>query len=215
MEHLPEKYQSLFEQIIAGLQGPGYCVIENALPPEVAEQLLLKSQSLSPESYIAAGIGRASEHTENSEIRRDDVVWLDESDEDIARWTEFMDLLRAYLNRRLFLGLFSFESHLAKYASGAFYKKHKDAFHGQSNRILSVVTYLNKEWPKDCGGELVLYDESTDQELKRVSPNLGTMVIFLSEEVPHEVRPAKCERLSVAGWFRLNATTKTTLDPPR
>jgi hypothetical protein len=30
----------------------------------------------------------------------------------------------------------------------------------------------------------------------------GTLVVFLSDRFPHEVLPARRERLSLAGWFR-------------
>lgn len=33
---------------------------------------------------------------------------------------------------------------------------------------------------------------------------LGTLVVFLSEEFEHEVLPAKRDRYSIAGWFRVN-----------
>jgi len=39
------------------------------------------------------------------------------------------------------------------------------------------------------------------------------MVLFLSEEFPHEVLPAMCSRYSLTAWFRINATDSVTLDP--
>jgi len=33
---------------------------------------------------------------------------------------------------------------------------------------------------------------------------LNRLVIFLSEEFPHEVLPANTHRYSIAGWFRVN-----------
>jgi SM-20-related protein len=38
------------------------------------------------------------------------------------------------------------------------------------------------------------------------------VVIFLSERIPHEVLPATRDRYSIAGWFRVNATTGGRLD---
>ena len=35
-----------------------------------------------------------------------------------------------------------------------------------------------------------------------VVPSGGSLVVFLSGEVPHEVLPATRERLSLTGWFR-------------
>jgi SM-20-related protein len=104
----------------------------------------------------------------------------------------------------MFLGLFSFESHFAHYAKGDFYKKHQDSFKGEANRVLSIVVYLNKEWLADDGGELLIYQKDINQNPKKVVPSYGTVVAFLSEEFPHEVLPAKRDRFSIAGWYRVN-----------
>ncbi|MBV1883381.1 MAG: 2OG-Fe(II) oxygenase [Pseudomonadales bacterium] len=34
---------------------------------------------------------------------------------------------------------------------------------------------------------------------------LGTLVLFLSETFPHEVLKSQRQRLSLTGWFRVNA----------
>lgn len=87
------------------------------------------------------------------------------------------------------------------------------AFKGEANRVLSLVTYLNKGWEPDHGGELVIADEHNDEI--RVSPGFGTLVLFLSKAFLHEVLPATRERYSVAGWYRLNTSTLKDIDPPR
>ncbi len=48
----------------------------------------------------------------------------------------------------------------------------------------------------------MLFDPQSDQE-HRVLPESGTVALFLSEEVPHEVRAARRDRFSIAGWFRV------------
>jgi SM-20-related protein len=47
-----------------------------------------------------------------------------------------------------------------------------------------------------------------------VIPNVGTVVVFLSEEFPHEVLPALRDRYAIAGWFRLNTSIANNIDPP-
>ena len=37
----------------------------------------------------------------------------------------------------------------------------------------------------------MIYPENSGQPLKIVKPEFGTLVVFLSEEFPHEVLPAK------------------------
>ena len=48
-----------------------------------------------------------------------------------------------------------------------------------------------------------------------ITPSFGTIVVFLSEEFPHEVLPAMRDRYAIAGWFRLNSSIANNIDPPR
>jgi SM-20-related protein len=202
-----------FDAIARALAGPGYIVLRGALPSSVSECLLLLQQK-NPQQFFSAGVGRGQQQNRNPDLRRDKIAWIDEQDKTAAPWLDWAQQLRLYLNQNLFLGLFSFESHLAVYEPGDFYKTHVDAFRGQSNRRLSLVAYLNRDWQAEQGGELVLYHPQTGAELQRVMPEFGTLVLFLSEEFPHEVLPATRPRLSVAGWFRINTSTGSHLDSP-
>lgn len=202
-----------FDPIAEGLATTGYVVLENALPPSVSECLLQLQERNAPQFYTA-GIGRGQLQNQNPALRRDKIAWIEEDDAIAAPWVDWTQQLRLYLNRHLFLGLFSFESHLAIYEAGDFYKTHVDAFRGRSNRRVSLVAYLNRDWQAGQGGELVFYHPQTKVELQRVVPEFGTVVLFLSEEFPHEVLPATRPRWSVAGWFRVNAASGTQLDPP-
>ena len=91
----------------------------------------------------------------------------------------------------------------------------KEPFKGESNRILSLVVYLNPDWTADDQGELVLYRDEDDSQGIKVTPTFGTVVAFLSEEFPHEVLPANRDRYSIAGWYRLNTSQPDRVDPPR
>ena len=114
----------------------------------------------------------------------------------------------------MFLGLFSFESHFAHYRPGDYYKRHYDAFRGEANRVLSIVVYFNSGWTPKEGGELVLYKDDKDRQGTKVIPLMGTIVVFLSEEFPHEVLKAKRDRHSIAGWYRVNTSLGDKVDPP-
>jgi SM-20-related protein len=204
---------ALFEKIAQALAGPGYVVLPGVLPGSVSE-CLLQLQEKNRQQFYAASIGRGQEQNRNPDLRRDKIAWIEEADPLVAPWVDWTQQLRLYLNRHLFLGLFSCESHLAVYEPGGFYKTHVDAFRGKSNRRLSLVAYLNHDWQLGQGGELVLYHPQTNVELQRVLPEFGTLVLFLSEEFPHQVLPATRPRLSVAGWFRVNTSSSGHLDPP-
>ena len=181
------------------------------MPQALSESLI---QTMNQFNFEQAGIGRDQAHSLNNFVRTDQISWITGESDAGKHWLEWSAGLQTYLNRRLFLGLFSFESHFAHYSPGDFYKRHYDAFKGQANRILSVVVYLNHAWQPDEGGELVLYMNDHDKEGTKVTPSFGTVVVFLSEDFPHEVLPAVRDRYSIAGWYRVNTSTTDRVDPP-
>jgi SM-20-related protein len=187
--------------MIPQLMERGYVVVDAALPEDLAAFLYQSARQQIALHAHAAGIGRQQIHALDTSVRQDSICWLDESDTASAAFLKHMEQLRLQLNEQLFLGLFRYESHFAHYAPGAFYRRHRDAFKGARNRILSTVYYLNRDWQPQQGGELVIYRDD-ESELEKVLPLYNRLVIFLSEEFPHEVLPATRERYSIAGWFR-------------
>lgn len=204
----------IYEKMASAIRLNGYCILEDALPENVLRLLQEKIHCTPEFEFTPAGIGRKLDKVRDTAVRRDEIVWIfNESDAGRA-WLSWAEELQRYLNRQLLLGLFSFESHFAHYPVGGFYLKHLDAFVGERNRRLSVVVYLNEGWAPNDGGELIIYAQDGEQVIAKVLPEAGTMVMFLSEEFPHEVLPAKRERYSVAGWFRVNTSIGGNIDPP-
>jgi SM-20-related protein len=182
----------------------GWVVIEEAIP--YASELFACAQELA-EEYRQAQIGRSDKCRVETSIRNDKIIWLETGFNNVVdQYLQRMDELRVTVNSQYFLGLFDYECHFARFEPGNFYKTHVDAFADQhnprGNRKLSSVLYLNEDWQPEDGGELVLYAPDTGEELTRVLPQLGTLVLFLSEEFPHEVLPARRVRQSLTGWFR-------------
>ena len=97
-----------------------------------------------------------------------------------------------------------FEAHYAVYEPDGFYKRHLDSFRGARNRVLSSVLYLNRDWHASDGGQLRIYAPDSEGVVETVQPEFGTLAVFLSEDIPHEVVPARRERFSIAGWHRCN-----------
>lgn len=186
----------------------GYVVLPQAIPATLCWELYqdVQKQPLSP-----AGVGRQGQHQHNLDVRRDHTLWLTEHSSPQNTYLQRMNELQLWMNRHFYLGLVDFEAHYARYQIGDFYQTHVDAFAGRSNRVLSSVCYLN-----DCeeGGELVIYDEN-EQELCCIEPKAGTLVLFESCRFPHEVKPAKSLRYSIAGWFRHNTSVQGRIDPAR
>ena len=112
--------------------------------------------------------------------------------------------LQNHLNQELYLGLNCYESHFSLYEKDDFYKKHKDVFKNSKNRVVTTVYYLNQSWNKKDGGELIIYTKN-NTFLTKVIPEANTLVVFLSDTFPHEVKPTNKERYSIAGWFGLKA----------
>ncbi len=194
--------EDLFELIAQDLLEKGYAYLPSVLPQVITESLLGYLAQLEHSKFHNAGVGRGRGKIRNRFVRRDRIHWIDEADQAATVWLSWSRQLQTYLNQRLFLGLFSFESHFSHYKAGDFYRRHLDAFKGKSNRVLSLVVYLNRGWEPDHGGELVIYSPLDSSELVRVTPGLGTLVLFLSEEFEHEVLSTNRDRYTVAGWFR-------------
>jgi len=207
--------ETLFGLIADDLEKQGYSIRHGALPDDISSSLYSYQQDLNAAKYADAGIGRGEDFLKTEFVRTDEIFWIVEESDAGKKWIDWTSKLQRFLNQRLFLGLFSFESHFAHYSPGAYYKRHRDAFRGEANRVLSVVTYLNPAWGHSDGGELVLYSDDQDREGLKVVPLYGTLVFFLSEEFPHEVLPATRDRYSIAGWFRVNNSINNNIDPPR
>ncbi|QFT55032.1 2OG-Fe(II) oxygenase [Microbulbifer sp. THAF38] len=207
--------ETLFAHIARDLTEQGYSIRHAALPESLSNALFTYQQEMNAEKFIDAGIGRGDDYLRNEFVRTDEICWITGESATGRDWLNWAGQLQVYLNRRLFLGLFSFESHFAHYRPGDYYKRHYDAFRGEANRVLSLVVYLNPGWNTADAGELVLYKDEQDRAGTKVTPLMGTVVTFLSEEFPHEVLPANRDRYSIAGWFRVNTSVTDRVDPPR
>jgi SM-20-related protein len=213
--HGDENNTTLFERIACDIEGKGFSINPVALPLSLGQALFDHVIQMSGSAFDLAGVGRDQQYMHNHFVRSDEICWINGESEAGTQWLAWAEQLKQYLNRRLFLGLFSFESHFSHYAPGDYYKRHLDAFKGETNRVLSLVVYLNKDWLNEDGGELVLYRSRRDNEGIRVIPGMGTVVVFLSEEFPHQVLVSHRDRYSIAGWFRVNMSTADRPDPPR
>jgi SM-20-related protein len=195
------------EKIIDALATDGCYVGVSIFSSDLTLRLHARAQALLAQNALAAArIGRANDAAQETTIRGDTTRWLDDAPNDPSERdaVNAVNALRQTLNEALFLGAQTCELHFAHYAPGAFYKTHRDRFADDDARIVSLVFYLNNDWPIDAGGELVIYGDITNETrvLHRVSPRAGTMVAFMSESFPHEVLAASRDRFSLTGWLR-------------
>ncbi|MFD1383598.1 2OG-Fe(II) oxygenase [Rhodanobacter aciditrophus] len=211
---IPFTSQTPFDQVVSDILQKGWSVTDGFFSPAMVDALMADVSDLDNTYMHRAGVGRSSDFQVALDRRRDYIRWIDPINPARSAFLDAMGALRIEFNRRLILGLWDYEAHFARYEEGAFYEKHLDAFKGKSNRVLSTVLYLNEAWQESDGGELVLFDEHDHcRELGRFAPMKGRLAVFLSEEFPHEVLPAKRTRHSIAGWFRVNNTIQNQIDP--
>ena len=195
----------------------GYCILDDAIPADLLIKLVEQSRALDSDDLELAGIGRDDLQQTNLQVRKNQIAWIISGEDDVSTaFHDWLATIQTYLNRTLFMGLFDVEAHYARYRVGDFYKRHVDAFVGQSNRKLSVVFYLNDEWTEEDGGELWVYEDDMAKEpFEHVLPKYGRLIAFLSERFPHEVRPSHKTRHSIAAWFRVNGSVMGAIDPPQ
>lgn len=193
------------DQVVRQLTEQGYAqtqgLFDDRLLSDLEDEALrhVASGNLSTAS-TGHGAGRQS-----GTLRGDHTLWLDDvrcgtaSKQLLAE----LDVLRVLLSRHLMLGLVEIDAHFAQFPPGTGYGRHRDRFQDNDTRVLSLVCYLNRPWPEDAGGALRLHLPDGPHD---IAPRLGTTVMFLSEQIEHEVLPATQARLSIAAWFRRRAS---------
>ena len=121
-----------------------------------------------------------------------------------------MDLVRDELSEILEKPLIpEMEMHYVRYPVGGFFRRHIDEFVDEaaeyegegirSRRCVSWICYLTEpDWTAADGGQLISFDGSEPTEFL---PTSGSLVLFDSLAVEHEVRPTQRERDCLVGWF--------------
>jgi SM-20-related protein len=191
--------------LAASLHDAGWVVCDPLLPAGLAQALADDCRAaVAADALRAAAVGRGPGARHDPAVRGDRTLWLEHDPAHPARGAllDFLESLGRRLNRHLLLGIDHVEAHYAAYPPRAYYARHVDRFRDDDARVLSFTTYLNTDWHDADGGALRLHLPRGNVD---VLPRLGTCTLFLSDQIEHEVLPARRERLSVAGWFRRRA----------
>lgn len=195
----------LLDSVADSLANNSYAVIDNFLSEQEAlDCLAILKSNQEKGNFKEAGIGTLGMHQIDKSIRGDEIKWLDNNNLSPASqiYMNQVQAMMRYFNRTLFLSLKDFEGHFAHYPSGTFYKRHLDTLKLSDHRKLSFVFYLNPNWNKGDGGELLLYlNEGNQEKILTVEPILGRLVVFRSEILEHEVALAHKSRYSITGWM--------------
>ena len=98
------------------------------------------------------------------------------------------------------------EVHYVRYPEGGYFQRHVDDYEANdgapSRRSVSFICYLNDPgapaWTERDGGALRVHHPEGAYE---ILPDAGSLVLFDSMAVEHEVRPTRRERTCLIGWF--------------
>ena len=198
---MPKNLVSDWGPAAVALTERGFAVLPAAMGEGGWHTLRVEAERLlADHAFSAARVGRGEGRRQEGATRGGSICWLDAGMPAAAAFMAWMEGLRVSLNRALFLGLEGFDAHYAHYPVGACYGTHVDRHRQTAARTVSVVIYLNADWPADAGGELVIYDDHDSPRLT-LAPDGGTLVLFMSEGTAHEARRATRARWSIAGWF--------------
>lgn len=176
-----------------------YVVIDDFLPKTTLQSIVHFFEEQKEIGRLSpAKIGSASNETRIAEIRTGFNFWIEkERDEKIGSFFNLAEEIIENIAQNLYLSLQGYEFHLAEYPTGGFYKAHIDQFDNRSNRMITLVLYLNPNWAKEDGGELKIHGENP----VLVEPIMNRVILFRSDVVLHEVLLSHHERRSLTGWF--------------
>jgi len=203
-------HQNIFnmkEGIRQSIKDNGIAIIENALLPDIAEDLY--------RDLNATSAWKRQEMTENEGSKRAFKYSRDYIELDYNHAPQSLTLLKEYLRgetSRNFISYISslpclwFNGSAARLRPGDSIGLHNDDV--DITRTIGFNYYLNKGWEPDWGGEFILMNPHVE-----VKPTFNTLNLFrVSKTSHHKVNEinaqAKNGRLAISGWFR-SAKPKT------
>ena len=199
---LPSRMEQYFQKIAASLEQEGFALTDELFDLRLSGELAAEAQALFEHGALReAQIGKGTEQQRLNSVRGDRIRWLQKENLTTAQqqYWESIDGLRMFLSEYFRMSLPWFESHLATYPPGTFYQRHLDQFRETTNRVFSMILYLNKDWQPAHGGQLRLYLED---RIIDVEPWLGQFICFRSDLIEHEVLATTQNRYSITGWMR-------------
>lgn len=178
-----------------------FVYIDNFISDELFQKINDHFQSLlQKKDFSKAAIGSSEKRQVETSIRGDFIYWLDQNiDAELGELFELLDGLVLKLREYLLLSISDYEFHFALYPPNTRYEKHVDQFKGRSNRVISVLIYLNEHWRPGDGGELKIYQPDGRELL--IQPIAKRLVMFKSDVVEHEVMTTQKPRRSLTGWL--------------
>lgn len=188
-------------------------VFSGFLGPRLGRDCAAAVRALYDEGQLRpAALGRARHH--RPEVRGDHIAWLSDLDpaEPLVAMQRSFEILRETVANQARIHLPHFDLQIACYpGDGAQYQAHVDTARGDPVRRVTAICYLNPTWRPEDGGVLRCLVPSGDVW---VEPRLDHLVLFRSDQLVHEVQPARALRLAVTAWFSGARPVHTSLRTP-
>ncbi|GAM19574.1 hypothetical protein SAMD00019534_027490 [Acytostelium subglobosum LB1] len=222
---LNDKLQYFQLQHLTQLETDGYIIIDDFVGQTLHDSCRKETLQLydSGDKLRDANMSRGDTKWNDKSIRSDKIMWLNKDTcldlkegriPHISTLLARLEQLRSELNAvipSLHLDETRTQSQLAIYPSGGRYIKHTDSFVGGNSRRITCIYYLNPGWKPQDGGELRLYMPQLQQQQQQhdnltttvdIEPLGDRLLLFLSEYIPHEVRPSLADsRIAITTWF--------------
>lgn len=192
-------------------------------PPLLVEHLREDVAALAAAGrFEAAGSGRRGRGASNGMRVATFADPIDRGDRGAGNWDAFaalwdrLDVARVELAEGLGWPLLeSMEIHYVLYPPGGFFERHVDDFVDArddgapppppSRRAISFICYLNDaDWAERDGGALRIHGSPAGAAVD-ILPEGGSLVLFDSLAVEHEVLPTNRDRTCLVGWFHAPA----------
>jgi len=190
------------DEMVHVLGDGGALIFDTVLGGTVAADTFKQILELAHEGSLRnAGVGRMGSHRQDETIRQDLIAWVDGDTADrFEPIAALFEAVRKAANEHCWMGVKRFDTQIALYpGDGAQYDRHRDAFHGQSSRLLTAIYYPNVDWKPAHGGQLRVY--FANGVVEEIDPIGDRLVVFLSEILDHQVLPVFSERAALTAWY--------------
>lgn len=201
--------------VVKTLIQEGFCVVKNLVSSELARKTFdeIDKAYQVPGKFTPGKLNNGAMNKVRSldGIRGDSVAWLNGSSD----CGENLSLIAKQMNK-LALSLYHANgiamNRISKSmimascfdGNGKAYKRHIDSARDGSLK-LTFIYYLNEDFSKEKGGCLRIHRNSGVVD---VPPELGSMIIFRSDKLVHEVLPTHSRRFAFTIWYMEIANRK-------
>lgn len=199
---MPDPNPAEIESLAVNIERQGYALSSHFFSADFSHELAQEAQQyFSGGKLRQARIGKGPEEKQLDAIRGDRILWLTPETLHgpfLSYWHQ-IEALNKYFSDYFRISLPWFETHLAAYPPGSFYRRHLDQFRATTNRAFTFLLYLNPHWQPTHGGQLRMHLPTGPVDIE---PRLGQFICFRSDLIEHEVLPTQQPRLSLSGWLR-------------